>query len=336
MIFGADYLGGKHYKRAIMRTHPSGWAAGIFLRTFGNATGLVEKMAKSGKFSEIVVHLAPFDRTHAYEFSKYVPQAKKDAKEMESLARKYPNTIIMLSPFCEHNHSRSKMKPLFEELQKIAPSCVMVNSIWKGQEVPGIITEIHLENSKLKKKPTGEYTVSFDGFGGDGSGDFTDTNIEKILINYSDARHIRLWNFRYNGKFGHGDKTPIEKRTAWPDESYLRGHNAMMKKREGTLTYSNNALYKPFADDHNQGGKDNKAMVIAKKSSETLTVRDSKGNRIDTLRRLRPDHEDGARYYSSKYAYQIADAAQKNTGSRLIKVDDLPLTDGDLRSGKFR
>lgn len=343
MKYGADYLGAKHYRGAILKTHPSGWCAGIFLRTFGNTTGFIEKMCESGKFSEIVIHVAPFDKDHRYEFSKYVPQVKKDVATLESISKRYPSVVLMVSPFCEHNHSRDKMAVLFKELKQIAPSCLMVNSIWKGQAVPGIITEIHLENSNLKKKPGGDYIVAFDGFGGDGGGDMPDTDVQKILNHYSDARQIRLWNFRYNGKFGHKDKAAVDSRKHWPDENYLKGHNVLMKTREGSTTYPNNALYKPFADDHGEGGKDNKAMVITFSSKKELPVFDSNGKKIATMTKMGGNFNDpgsplhgGGRFYAKLYAYQLGDLAQKNTGSRRIKIDGLPLTDADLRSGKFK
>lgn len=339
MKFGVDYLGGRHYEKAMLITHPPLWSGGIFLRTFGDARSTLEKMCRSGKFSEIVVHLAPFDNSHRYELNKYLPNVRRDALWCEGLSRKYPNVVLMLSVFCEHNHSAKTMKPVFDGLKRIAPSCLMVNSIWKGEVVPGVITEIHLENSKPKRKPPGEYLVSFDGIGGDGEGDFTDVDVPKLLNIYSDARHIRLWNFRYNGKFGHKDTTPIAQRKCWPSVEYLKGHNAMMKNREGEVSYPANALYKPFADDHGQGGKDNKAMVICQKAAPSLKVFDSNGKHIDTMRRVTPDHTGdprGPRYYSDKYAYQIANIAQQNTGSRKIRIGSLPLTDGDLRSSRFR
>lgn len=335
-LYGVDYLAGVKYEKTMLATHPSGWAGGIFYWTFGNAKQTIRKMVKSKKFSEIVIHLVAFDNTHAYPIDKCLPIALSAARELEVIAKNNPSVSLMLSPFCEHNHSKKDMMPVFAQLRAVAPSCRMVNSIWKGQEVPETITEIHLENSKLKRRPRNDiYTVSFDGFGGDGSGDFTDTNIQKILDFYHDAKHIRLWNFRYNGKYGHKDTTPVNQRKNWPDEHYMKGHNAMMKKREGSVTYSGKALYKPFADDHGQGGKDNKAMCILPVKSPTVEVRDSKGKVIDIMKRVLPDHERGARYYSGKYAYQLADIAEYNTGSTLIKIANQPLTDADLRSSDF-
>ncbi len=340
-IFGCDYLGAKHYQKAMLSTHISGWCGGIFLRTFGDARPTLEAMMKSGKFSEIVVHLAEFDSTHKYPISKTLGKVVADAKHCETLQKKYSHTRLLLSPYCESNHKASEMKPVFEKLKEAAPSCLMVNSIWKGQVVPGIITEIHLENSKPKSKPPGEYIISFDGFGGDGSGDFTDTNVNDIISRYPDARQIRLWNFRYNGKFGHKDTTPIGKRKHWPSKEYMRGHNQTLKDREGSLTWTK-GLYKSFGDDHGEKPptKDNKALAILPGVNKNqVDVFDKNGKKIASMRRFKPDHTGnpkGPRYYSDKYAYQIADLAEKNTGSRLIRVHNMPLTDGDLRSRLFR
>jgi hypothetical protein len=347
-IPGMDYLGGKHFEKDMLRAHPQGWCAGIFLRTFGDARSTVEKMARSGKFSEIVIHLAPFDKDHRYPISKLQKQVEADAAWCEQLARKYPGTKILISPFCEHNHPRKVMIPFFERLRKIAPSCLMVNSIWKGEQVPGVITEIHLENSKPKRKPSGEYIVAFDGFGGDGSGDSTDCDIDTILARYPDARQVRFWNFRFNGKFGHKDTAPVNKRKHWADHHMIRGYTEIMIGREGAVSWPKTALLKPFADDHGQGGKDNKLMCILPEKADFIEVLDPRGNVVDKMRRLTPDHNatpKGARYYSNYYAYQIGDVIQRTTGgSRLcsvrVKVGNkfkhYPLTDVDLRSGLFR
>lgn len=339
MLFGVDYLAGLKYQKVMLQTHRPGWSAAIFLRTFGDARKTVRAMAESGKFSEIVVHLAPFDNNHAYPIQELMSQLKKDASWLEGIALAFPNCKLLLSPFCEHNHSKKDMLPLFIELREIAPHCLMLNSIWKGERIEGIITEIHLTTSKLPPKPKGEYTISFDGFGGDGSGNFTDTNIEKIINTYSDARHIRLWNFRYNGKANWKDKTPIPDRKTWPDKAYMLGHNAMMKKREGPISWPENGLFKPFAEDRGGGGKDNHAMCILPKEGNTVSVRDSKGIEIDIMRRVDPPSTTtpkGARFYSNLHAYELGDKAQKNTGSRRIKIDKMPLTDGDLRSNHFK
>ncbi len=339
-VRGQDYLGGTKFESAILKTHPAGWAAGIFYWTFGEAKKTIRKMLRSRKVGDFVIHLAPFDYSHEYNIDKYMPIIEPVAIWCNNMQIEFPNTKILISPFCEHNHKRQVMSKVFARLRKLAPNCGMVNSIWKGDEVANTITEIHLEDSKLKPRPKNDiYLVSFDGFGGEGDGDFTDTDVQRILEFYKDARHVRAWNFRYNGKFGHKDTTVLNKRKHWPDEHYLRGHAAIMKKREGSITWPNTALYKPFADDHGTGGKDNKAMCILNIREKQVSVRDSKGKIIDVMTRAKDDHigdPKGGRFYSKKYAYQLADIAEFNTGSRLIKIGDMPLTDGDLRSGRFK
>lgn len=349
---GGDFLGGAFYiKEAIQASNP-GDVCGIMPETFKNKGGwkAVEEFGKCKKFSEIVVHLTPFDGSHRYPIKQLKPLIKKNVLKMEELAKKYPGTIWMISFFCEHRHKRSNLEPLYREMKPYAPSCVFVNAfISGGEEVPGMISEIHLESSKtLPREPKLEYVVAFDGFGGNKNypGDFPDANIEKILEKYPRARHVRYWNARCNGKFSPTQSNPGEpnKRKHWPSVEYLKGHRATLLPREGLITWKNNELLKSFADDHGEGGKDNKLMIILPKGGNSVEILDSKGNVIDrpSTMGLPPHTGDpkGPRYYSRKYAYQIGEIAVKNTGSKLVRVKSRDYltasTDVTLRSGKFK
>jgi hypothetical protein len=111
-----------------------------------------------------------------------------------------------------------------------------------------------------------------------------------------------------------------------------------MRQRQGEITWPRTQLYKPFADDHGGGPqtKDNRAMAILPPQGSSVTVYDSRGNKIDIMRRFSPDHTGtprGARYYSRLYAYELGNLAERNTGSRLIRIGHSPLTDADFRSG---
>jgi hypothetical protein len=343
MKFGHDFLAINHYYRTAVLAARPGEVAGMFLTTFGNARPTLERMAKSKKFCVIVVHLAPFDRTHRYPISRLKKQVLADTRFCAALAKR-TGQDIWISAFCEHQHAAKDMRPLFIEMRKIAPNCTLVNSIYKGgQEVDGTITEIHVEKSSaLPKVPKNQFIVSFDGCGSTGTGDMPDLNIDAIVQRYSAALHIRAWNFRYNGKFGHKDTTDISKRKCWPNVKYIRGTRALLDAREGGLTWGNGRLAKPFADDHGdpEPTKDNRFMVILPKvDKDSVRVFDSKGNHIDTLRRFRPDHSGdpmGPRYYSSRYAFEIANLAHKNTGSYLGKVENSPLFDLRKRSSRFK
>jgi len=347
MKIGVDALGGCRFQSELLRAITPDTVVGLFYTTFnkGALTGkrLLEALCKAG-VKEIALHLAPFDNTHRYPIAQLMPKIRIWAREVESIAKRYPSSVILMSAFCEHNHTAKEMAPVIAEMQRLAPSCLMLNSIWRGHEIPGIITEIHLEDSKtLPRKPSGEYTISFDGFGGSGKGDFPDADVQAIVKKYSDARHIRCWNFRFNGKYGDKDKTPINSRKFWPSTEYIKGSLATLWPREGKVTFQKDKLYKSFADDHGEGGKDNKALVILNSKASSVEVLDTKGNVIDVMRKFGDPHTGtpkGNRYYSTKYAYQLAAKAKSKTGSSLGRFRApgilTPYTDLNLRSNLFR
>lgn len=335
-LFGPDALAAVLYEATLIRSLKRHSATGVFLRTFGEAYRTVERILESNKVSEIVVHLAPFDYQHIYTVKPLMPQLKQDARWLQGLAERFPDTKLCLSPFCEHNHRSEVMQRVFSKLMPLAPSCVPWNTIWQGSPVPGVVTEIHLTDSKPRRPPPGEYSISLDGFGGDGSGDSVDADIPKLIARYPKARHFRHWNFRLNGKFGHLDTSSIAARKSFPTPEYIRGLCAQLRDREAPPSW-NQGLYKPFADDHGGGptSKDNKALCILKKNFSRVGCFDSSGKILDYFQRVMPDHELGARYYSKYYAVELGDMAERNTGSRLIRIAGSRLTDADFRSGDF-
>lgn len=346
--FGSDFLGGAFFEKEAIKGSLKGDVFGIMPETFkgkkSNSWNTVEAFVESKKFSEGVVHMTPFDRDHKYPVDKLKPLLKRNAQQLEELARTN-QTQILASPFCENRHDKKTMQELFAWLRPLCPSCLLVNSsLNAGVSIPGIILEIHLEAFEtLPKVPNGEYIISFDGFGGNKKfpTPVMDTDIDAIIRLYQFARHIRIWDARYNGKFDPQQKDAPEpnKRTFWPSVEYIRGHRMSLKLRDGAITYKGKNLYKTFSDDHGakEPTKDNRALVIIPDGGEhAADVFDSKGNKIDSMARFLPDHPDGKRYYSKKHAYQNADKAVKNTGSCLITIKSgkvtLPPTDGYLRS----
>lgn len=342
MKYGCDLLGAAKYPRESLLAQRRGDCGGIFLHTFGPAHDLVERWCKSSKFSEIVIHIAPFAKS--YSVPRLRPLVLKESRWLNSLAVKY-GTTIMISPFCESPNSAATMKPLFDDIRKVAPDCLLVHSIHGGgQEVNGTITEIHIEKSSaLPRIPKNEFTVSFDGCGSVGTGDMPDLDIDSIIARYSKARHIRAWNFQFNGKFGNKDTRPIYKRDDWPSVQYIKQTRSLLEPRDGAVTWPNTMLLKPQADDHDEAdeqSKDNRLMcILPNVNKESVRVLDTKGNVIDTMRRYRPDHSGdpkGPRYYSKKYAFQVAEIALKNTGSYQGRVETSPFTDLRKRSGRFK
>lgn len=339
--YGVDGLLCAYYEKVAIQAHTVGAPFGMFINTGKPGQSTWKNFTTSRRASAIRTQSAPFDRSHAYKITpQLLKQVYADAKLAQQLAISNPSTTQFFSPFCEHNHPRRVMEPIFKELGRIAPNVYLVNSIWKGEEVPGTITEIHLENTKKAMSiriPKNPFIVSFDGFGGDGSGDFPDADIPRIMARFAQAIMILGWNFRCNVKWGHADTTPINLRKALPDVPYLRGMYEAGKGREGAITWKGDDLYKPYADDHGKGDwKDNNAMcILSKVNLESVVVKDSRGNTIDVMTRFQPNHPRGSRYYSRRASVELGDLAQRKTGSRLIQIHNQPLTDADLRSHDF-
>lgn len=357
---GNDFLAGIHFQEAVIRSLRKDDVGGIFLTTFQkkdkddkkvDAKRFIEKILKQKKLSQLVVHLEKFDKTHAYLAPDKRPQMWANLEWCSKMQEKYPHTRLLVSFFCEHNHPVRVMKPIFDKGRQLAPNIAFVNSIWKGQEVPNTITEIHIENAHtLPPIPKNEFTLSFDGFGGDKNDprrcDFPDANIFEILKKYILSNrliHIRAWNFRHNGKKSHLDAASVDNRKHFPNAPYLLGSIYTLAQREGA-EWSKDRLYKTFADDH--GGvfpktKDCKAMVILPDvDSDRVHVFDIKGSNICmmTTQGL-PPHTGvpaGKRFYADLFASQIADKAYKNTGSYLVRIGSNPLLDARLRGCLFR
>lgn len=355
-IIGIDALAGVHYPRAVLNGTDKGQIVCIFLRTFNivdNVKYVITQWAKSNKFSMIIVHTAKFDTTHAYKITDaQLKELYQDASWLHKLSSQ-TKTKIGISPFCEHNHFRKVMEPIFNRLEEIAPNCTLVNSIWKGEEIPNTLTDIHIEKrSRLPKIPKNEFTVSFDGFGGDKNDpkrvNFTDTDVQSIIEHYEKSgrlHSVRAWNFRCNGKYSHLDVTPIGKRKMFPDKHCIRGYIYTLSKREGG-EWLKDKLYKTFADDHGvdlskpvNRSKDLKILFILPIDDATIEIKTKDGKRVATANK-HPDAHTGTpkgnRYYLSMYMSQLADIVYKHSKSYLIQIKDYPLIDCRLRSGLFK
>ena len=347
MKYRVAALGAVCYESAVIKAVPKSFRVAVLLK-WGKKDSLktIENLAKAG-FAGLDIGLAPFDYSHKYPLL-LVSSVLKDAKRVEVLALKYPSVEFRICPFWEHNHKRSDIESVFQKLIAAAPHCKMLNVIWKGSETSLAATEIHLPDSKPRKKPLlPGYTVCTDGFGGDGKGNIADADCQAIFARYSDAECHSIWSFGMNGKFGHKDPREIDKRDDYASAEYLSGHIRFLGPREGVAPGTvKGQLFKAFADDHDpQDWKDNKFLCIfsAKGNAEVI---DSKGKVIDKLTRVLPDYKSNddlngcARYYSRKYAYQLAEIARKNTGSNMIRVrvgsKITKPADGRFRSGRFK
>lgn len=347
---GVDVLGAYEYQSATLSL-PGECAIGSFRfwGKKGNTDELAARVMARGRSRFYRQHLTAFDYDHKYPIGDLTKTVYEGAAVYESLAKKFLNAEIAISPFCEHRHPRTKMEPIFKKLRQLAPHCTLINSPEKSlYEIPGVVLEIHLENSRdLPKEPKGPYGISFDGFGSKGNGDFTDTDVQRIVKTYKKALYILAWDFRMNGKFAHTDTRPIGVRDDYAGYNYLMSRYEMLLPREGGVTWPDDALYKPSSDDHGgspESSKDCEALCILPERVARLEIIDTRGNKVMSVPRSSlPDHvgdPKGPRYYFGMSSYELATKLRKGTGSALMVVKagnkKYPATDAVFRSGKFK
>lgn len=171
---GLDLLGMALYPNEALKAFVQGYAIGAFWSEFGSVTKLSHDLYVKG--CRIFRFQAIWDGSHGYDIKKNLPTLKAACLEIQAFKKAHPDARILISPFCEHNHTAKEMAPVFKSMTQWAPDCEQVNCIWKGQFIPNMLNEVHGEAPKL---PDGRFIVSADGT------DLTTINIPKW-----NARHI--------------------------------------------------------------------------------------------------------------------------------------------------
>lgn len=317
MIYGIDYLAGVKYQKVILDEHPAGWGAGFFARTFGPALKTVDALLATGRCPAVRIQMLWSD-THQFSDSD-IPALKKIAKQYEVLAKKYKTVRIYLSPFCEHN---LKNPDKYLDIVKAhAPSCIPVNTIWKGSLSKRYINEVHGNKSAV---PKGHYFYSYDGQNA------LDADVENDKVKYKDAGIFFWWSYQCNGKKKEDDTTPRPDRKAWLSNKQADALIYMNRSRE-KVSIPKGWIWKSYADQQNTpaSDKDCKPVLITPpnlKFKEIKLVCDN-GQVIDRFGYYGPwkDHETekllGHRYYANLWGFELSDKAKKiQNESRVVDL----------------
>lgn len=278
-IPGQDYLGGAKYENEIITTHPSGYAAGFFLDTFGDAVPIISKLAGSGKTGLIRIHLEWRDN-HKINSSE-IPGIAKKATRIQVLAATYPNVVFQVSGVCEHTMNSIDAKRMRDGIKAACPLCEFVNAPWTGAILPGEINELHGDHPK---KPGGVYQVSTDG------NNLNDMDADAWQKTYSDAKVRFGWAPRMNLR-QQGTTAPPKLRIAKPSSEYLKQVVRLNQPKGSAPTFSfpvkpfpKNWIYKTDAEDQ-QGATDdrhNKPLFISANRG-SITIKASNGTELGTL-----------------------------------------------------
>lgn len=291
-MWALDYLGGAKYKKTILDTHPPGWGAGFFAETFGNAYPLVDALAATGTCPAIRIHLLWSD-THKFG-DKDIPEVRRLAKKYEALAKKYSTVKFYLSPFCEHNLANPGKYLRIVEVE--APSCIPVNTPWKGAMTKRYKNELHGNQKRMCD------IYSFDGM------PCVDADVEQFKARYQDNELFFFWTSQCNGRKNPSDPTPRPERKAWPTPDLLKSLVALSEPR-GATSLPRSWIWKSHADQHLTPPEPRalKPVLISPLKVERFQLI-YRGKVIATSDKAQPFEDGRWRYYWPDYGYKLCGA----------------------------
>ncbi len=319
MIKGLDLLAGCTFKSSFAK-YSTQYAVGIFAEAFGDAYSTVEAALKKGTL-HIRIHLIWSD-THSFG-DKDISKIKKLSAKYNKLALKYPNSLVYLSPFCEHNLSNPDK--YLDIVKSDAPNCVVVNTPWKGKLSNKYINEVHGDHAK----PNGIYLYSFDGT------EATNSDVEKYKKKYADAEIFFMWTGRFNLNWSENDKTSRPQRIK---EANLRKPSkdmidsiAYLFSIKGFYSLDKKSLLKSHSEKHNAADtKGDKLLIITPAKVKELILKRN-GKVIGKLSYYGSYVDGRYRYYASQFAFKYGHDVEIYAGSKKLGVVDC-----GFRSAPFR
>lgn len=304
MMWGLDYLGGAKYKDLIVKEHPEGFAAGIFLQVdgFGNALSTIDALLATGRCPRIRIQLIWKD-DHIFGEAD-INEAVKRFRTLFPLIQKYKKVEFQISPWCEHRATFQLIDRLFKALTAICPTGVeLVNTPDKtGALYPSLLNEFHSHTEKPRSK---NYQYSFDGRA------CVDADVESYKKNYSNAKTFFFWDCRFNGRWEDNDKTPRPLRKGWPDSKHIDSVIALHKPK-GKTKLPQNTIYKSHSENKGTGDpRAEKPVFITPIKSKEVLLRANNGQIVETLKYYGTFEGGRHRYYSPSWGYEIANKARR-------------------------
>lgn len=310
MIYGLDLLASAKYKNVAVKHLPKGWALGGFDNTFGDFAPVAKAVLKKG--CPLIRVQMLWSDTHSFG-DKDIPKLKKIAKKYEQLANQFPSAIIELSPFCEHNLQNPDK--YLDIVKDIAPSCIPVNTPWKGALSKKYKNEVHGEH----KKPAGAHAVNGFNFSFDGT-NCVDEDVESYKDEYEECDVFFFWHPRFNLKWSMKDTTPRPQRKAKPSPELVQSI-VYLGTPKGQVSVKKFWLVKSHAEKHDAGDlKGDKLLIISPLQAEKILLKAANGKVVETLNYYGTFEGGGYRYYSKRFGYQIAIDAFSLTKSNLCEI----------------
>lgn len=318
MKWGLDFLGLPKYGDAAINNFPQDWAVGCFATTFGDAYPWLDKLFATGKCTQARIHLC-WSPTHQYgDFN--IPEITQLSHRYDTLAVKYPNVKIELSPFCEHQLKNPDK--YLQIVQQQAPHCSLpVNCPENGVWSATFKNEVHASGGPLHG---GGYNWSDDG--GIRGHDIIDYNVTGLKNIHNTSDVFYFWAARFNGYYHMpkkgDDPIAIANRHGWPDAKFIRAVSFLATDK-GNTHLPHKWIVKSNSENHGTGDtKAEKLCLISPLQShnKTIALRLRSGALIDSLEFFGSYDDGGFRYYSKHMGYEVAQLALKSQGDSLVNV----------------
>jgi len=294
MQYGLDCLGLARFGKDALDAFPSGYALGVFSKTFGDSMPAVRQLAS--RCPAVRVQLMWSD---SHTFSDHdIPVMKAEAQRWDQFAKEHKGMKVYLSPFCEHNLSNPDR--YLQIVKDLAPHCEPVNSVWKGSRSAKFTNEVHGSHSQ---PAGGNYIFSYDG------SDISESDVDGLKAKHKNAKIWFGWTANFNGNTEADTtvKVPREQRKAWPTAKLIRSVRYVMQKSKGITKLPPNWLWKSHAEDKGAGDiRANKPCLIApvKASSAALLMN---GRAIATAPYYGAFIDGRSRYYFGDWGFEIAE-----------------------------
>lgn len=325
MIKGFGCLGLAHRKyklNSIINAVPTHWAIVAFDHPFGDVAPKIKKLINVGyKTFEIQCW---WDDNH-----KIAPinHTEKKAKKWGKIARENPNCTFYLSHSCEYNEpDQQKVMERVRIVQKHAPNCIVVNSVWRGATIPGVITERH---GDVNVGP-GQIVNT------DGTNHY-DIDAQRWYDQNQDALMIVVWGYRQNLREIPDPGQPVPKpnqRTAAPSIEYNRSLVRLLSPKDTVNTdIKKPEFYKSHAEDDQEQNpstpddpRENKPCFASKQKADKAIILAANGKEIGVFKRFGSPISGCWRYYAGTpggirmYGYEIAEKAVKVSGSEIVSI----------------
>jgi hypothetical protein len=237
------------------------------------------------------------------------------------MARNHPEIKLYISHSTEYrSNDISRIKENNELIARLAPLCIPVDNPWDSPTAAKIVETHSIEKSL--RPPFGAST--------DGTSASEKMDVDGYMDLQAKSIYELLWANRFNLKYRSNEATPINKRTAIPDENYMQAivFQCYPKGEAPYVSFKAKPIKKPWVYKHmsedspSNDVRINKPMIILPDKAASFSVIDKNKKVLGAFRFYGTYSGGGYRYYSgtgmNAYGFQIANAAIASSGSPFV------------------